>query len=49
MQRRALSDIAITRTGKPILRVQGGRFVASSPGPSFSDSVSAALPSVVIP
>ncbi|KAK0750455.1 NAD dependent epimerase/dehydratase [Schizothecium vesticola] len=25
MQRRALSDIAITRTGKPIIRVQGGR------------------------
>jgi len=27
-QRRAISDVAITRTGKPILRVQGGRSVA---------------------
>ncbi|KAK0610449.1 putative N6-adenine methyltransferase-domain-containing protein [Bombardia bombarda] len=25
LQRRALSDVAITRTGKPIIRVQGGR------------------------
>lgn len=33
MQRRALSDIAITRTGKPIIRVQGGRSVASLPRP----------------
>ena len=25
IQRRSLQDIAITRTGKPILKVQGGR------------------------
>lgn len=25
-QRRAISDVAITRTGKPILRTQGGRY-----------------------
>lgn len=27
LQQRSLSDVAITRTGKPILRVQGGRLV----------------------
>ena len=27
IQKRALSDVAITRTGKPIIRVQGGRYV----------------------
>lgn len=27
LQQRSISDVAITRTGKPILRVQGGRFV----------------------
>lgn len=26
-QKRAISDVAITRTGKPIIRVQGGRYV----------------------
>lgn len=25
-QRRALSDVTITRTGKPIIRTQGGRY-----------------------
>lgn len=25
-QRRMLSDVTITRTGKPIIRVQGGRY-----------------------
>jgi hypothetical protein len=29
-QSRAISDIAITRTGKPILRVVGGRSVSQS-------------------
>lgn len=28
--KRFLSDIAITRTGKPILRVEGGRYVKLS-------------------
>lgn len=31
VQRRAVSDVAITRTGKPIIRVQGGRSVPCVP------------------
>lgn len=31
LQQRALSDVAITRTGKPIIRLQGGRSVMSRP------------------
>lgn len=30
-QRRAISDVHITRTGKPLIRTQGGRFVALLP------------------
>lgn len=30
-QRRAVSDVTITRTGKPIIRVQGGRYGHSVP------------------
>jgi hypothetical protein len=31
LQRRAISDVHITRTGKPLIRTTGGRFVAPLP------------------
>ena len=49
MQRRALSDIAITRTGKPIIRGQGGRSVVFPPSTSLADSLFAAPPLAAIP
>lgn len=32
IQRRNLQDVFITRTGNPIIKVQGGRYVFISPG-----------------
>lgn len=38
LQQRSISDVAITRTGKPILRVQGGRSVKAGPTTRYSQA-----------